>query len=87
MTHRVFRRAALAAAAAVAAASLTAPADASSSALPSLDITGVYVTGVSSGGFMATHLQVAYSGTFHGAADAAADYSLAGRRPRPSGRG
>jgi poly(3-hydroxybutyrate) depolymerase len=32
-----------------------------------LDITGVYVTGVSSGGFMATQLQVAYSGTFDGA--------------------
>jgi poly(3-hydroxybutyrate) depolymerase len=35
--------------------------------LPRLDITGVYVTGVSSGGFMATQLQVAYSGTFDGA--------------------
>ena len=46
---------------------LAAPADASSSALPRLDITGVYVTGVSSGGFMATQLQVAYSGTFDGA--------------------
>jgi poly(3-hydroxybutyrate) depolymerase len=44
----------------------TATADASAS-LPRLDITGVYVTGVSSGGFMATQLQVAYSGTFAGA--------------------
>jgi poly(3-hydroxybutyrate) depolymerase len=35
--------------------------------LPRLDITGVYVTGVSSGGFMATQLQVAYSATFDGA--------------------
>jgi poly(3-hydroxybutyrate) depolymerase len=34
--------------------------------LPRLDITSVYVTGVSSGGFMATQLQVAYSGTFDG---------------------
>lgn len=30
-------------------------------------ISGAYVTGVSSGGFMATQLHVAYSGTFHGA--------------------
>ena len=67
MTHRVFRHAALAAAAALATLCLAAPADASSSALPRLDITGVYVTGVSSGGFMATQLQVAYSGTFGGA--------------------
>lgn len=37
------------------------------SGLPRLDITGVYVTGVSSGGFMATQLQVAYSSTFDGA--------------------
>jgi poly(3-hydroxybutyrate) depolymerase len=43
-----------------------APAQAAAS-LPRLDITGVYVTGVSSGGFMATQLQVAYSGTFDGA--------------------
>jgi poly(3-hydroxybutyrate) depolymerase len=35
--------------------------------LPRLDITGDYVTGVSSGAFMATQLQVAYSGTFDGA--------------------
>jgi len=37
------------------------------SALPRLNITGVYVTGVSSGGFMATQLQVAYSATIDGA--------------------
>jgi poly(3-hydroxybutyrate) depolymerase len=46
---------------------LPGPAEASSSALPKLDITGVYVTGVSSGGFLATQLQVAYSATFDGA--------------------
>lgn len=40
--------------------------------LPGYDITGVYVTGVSSGGFMATQLQVAYSGTFDGAGIVAA---------------
>ena len=67
MTHRVFRRIALAAAAALATVCLGAPADASTPALPRLDITGVYVTGVSSGGFMATQLQVAYSATFAGA--------------------
>ena len=38
--------------------------------LPRLDITGVYVAGVSSGGFMATQLQVAYSGTFDGGGSA-----------------
>ena len=72
MTHRAFRPAAQAitamlAAVCLATLGLAAPADASSSALPSLDITGVYVTGVSSGGFMATQLQVAYSSTFDGA--------------------
>ena len=67
MTPRIVRRAALAAAAALATVCLAAPADASSPALPKLHITGVYVTGVSSGGFMATQLQVAYSGTFDGA--------------------
>ena len=51
---------------AVTAAVGAAPARAQSG-LPTLDITGVYVTGVSSGGFMATQLQVAYSGTFDGA--------------------
>jgi hypothetical protein len=45
MTHRVFRRAALAAVAALTAVCWAAPADASSSALPMFDITGVYVTG------------------------------------------
>jgi Esterase PHB depolymerase len=44
----------------------SAPAQAGTS-LPRLDITGVYTTGVSSGGFMATQLQVAYSATFDGA--------------------
>jgi hypothetical protein len=37
------------------------------SALPRLSITSVYVAGVSSGGFMATQLQVAYSGSIEGA--------------------
>ena len=36
-------------------------------ALPRLNISGVYVTGASSGGYMATQLQVAYSSTFQGA--------------------
>lgn len=40
--------------------------------LPKLHILAVYVTGVSSGGFMATQLQVAYSGTFGGAGIVAA---------------
>ena len=44
-----------------------AAAHADAGPLPELDITGVYVTGVSSGGFLATQLQVAYSGTFDGA--------------------
>jgi hypothetical protein len=44
-----------------------APAFASGGALPHLNITGTYVTGISSGGFMATQLQVAYSATFRGA--------------------
>ena len=35
--------------------------------LPRLNISGVYVTGASSGGYMATQLQVAYSDTFQGA--------------------
>lgn len=42
-------------------------AHASAGPLPGYDITGVYVVGVSSGGFLATQLQVAYSGTFDGA--------------------
>ncbi|MBR7827837.1 poly(3-hydroxybutyrate) depolymerase [Actinospica sp. MGRD01-02] len=57
-------------AAAAAALVLTAPAAghaATPGPLPHYDITGVYVTGVSSGGFLATQLQVAYSGTFDGA--------------------
>lgn len=45
----------------------TAPAYASGPALPHLNITATYVTGISSGGFMATQLQVAYSATFQGA--------------------
>ncbi len=36
--------------------------------LPSLATSGTYVTGISSGGYMATQLQVAYSSRFDGAA-------------------
>jgi poly(3-hydroxybutyrate) depolymerase len=72
MMFRSLRRAARAAAAlttttALAVLGVAAPAHASAPTLPRLNITGDYVTGVSSGGFMATQLQVAYSGTFKGA--------------------
>ena len=74
MTMRFLGRAALPAAAvlatiaiAVPASAVPASAGAGPARLPQLDIKGVYVTGVSSGGFMATQLQVAYSGTFDGA--------------------
>jgi len=60
--------AALAAATALATFGLAAPAEATTPPpLPHLNLTGAYVTGVSSGGFLATQLQVAYSGTFDGA--------------------
>lgn len=59
--------AALATTAGLALVGATAPAHASSSPLPHLNITADYVTGASSGAFMATQLQVAYSGTFQGA--------------------
>src|ERR1035441_5579287 len=72
MTHRVFRHAALAAAAGLATLCLAAPAHASSSSLPRLDITGPYLPRFSSGGLMATQLQVAYSVTFDGAGTIAA---------------
>jgi poly(3-hydroxybutyrate) depolymerase len=54
---------------ALAAAALATPASPAQAAseLPRLNIAGVYVTGVSSGGFMATQLQVAYSATIDGA--------------------
>ncbi|MFJ3256328.1 hypothetical protein ACIPK9_26270 [Streptomyces sp. NPDC086771] len=55
-----------------AALGLTAPAHAGEPGLPRLDITDTYVTGISSGGFMASQLQVAYSGTFKGAGIVAA---------------
>ncbi|GAA1700792.1 extracellular catalytic domain type 2 short-chain-length polyhydroxyalkanoate depolymerase [Streptomyces yatensis] len=46
---------------------LTGPtASADEPGLPRLNITGTYVTGISSGGFMASQLQVAYSGTVKG---------------------
>jgi hypothetical protein len=67
MTMRFLGRAALPAAAVLATIAIAVPASASAAGLPQLDITGVYVTGVSSGGFMATQLQVAYSGAFDGA--------------------
>jgi poly(3-hydroxybutyrate) depolymerase len=65
--HR--RLGALAAALVTAAVTLagSTPAQAFGSGLPRLNITGTYVTGISSGGFMASQLQVAYSGTFQGA--------------------
>ena len=72
MTIRSLPRAARAAVALAVAAGFslfgaTAPAQAAAPGLPHLDITGDYVTGVSSGAFMATQLQVAYSATFSGA--------------------
>lgn len=77
MRFRFLRKAALASAAGLAAVSFAAvsvmaPASTAASGLPRLNITGVYVTGASSGGFMATQLQVAYSGTFDGAGIVAA---------------
>ncbi|HEY4603987.1 MAG TPA: hypothetical protein VIH08_06590, partial [Blastococcus sp.] len=36
--------------------------------LPRLDVSGTYVAGISSGGYMATQLQVAYSSRVAGAA-------------------
>jgi hypothetical protein len=77
MTPRSFLPAATAAAAILLAAATAAaggpvPAAAAAPGLPALNIAGVYVTGVSSGGFMATQLQVAYSATFDGAAVIAA---------------
>jgi poly(3-hydroxybutyrate) depolymerase len=73
MKLRFLRLTALAAAAAgLMAAGLAGPASAATPGLPALNISGVYVTGVSSGGFMATQLQVAYSATFDGAGIVAA---------------
>jgi hypothetical protein len=65
--HRAKTVALVAAVSALSILGASAPAEAAGSALPKLDITGVYVTGVSSGGFLATQLQVAYSATFDGA--------------------
>jgi poly(3-hydroxybutyrate) depolymerase len=45
-----------------------APAVAAPAVVPSYSISGVYVAGVSSGGYLATQLHVAYSGTVRGAA-------------------
>jgi hypothetical protein len=60
-------------AAAVAAVTVALPAAAQSGSetspgLPELNITSNYVAGISSGGYMATQLQVAYSSRFRGAA-------------------
>src|SRR3954471_20760134 len=46
----------------------TTPAGAQTGGLPRLNITQRYVTGISSGGYMATQLQVAWSSRFRGAA-------------------
>jgi hypothetical protein len=46
---------------------LGAPADAAAGTLPRLNVPATYVTGISSGGYMATQLQVAYSGRLSGA--------------------
>ncbi len=70
LTHRPARsrRALIVAATAALAAVSPLPAHAAAAGpLPGYDITGVYVAGVSSGGFLATQLQVAYSATFDGA--------------------
>jgi poly(3-hydroxybutyrate) depolymerase len=67
MAMHFLRRAVPPAAVALATITIAVPASASPAGLPHLDITGVYATGVSSGGFMATQLQVAYSNTFDGA--------------------
>jgi poly(3-hydroxybutyrate) depolymerase len=72
LRHAARTAAALGTAAVLATVGLPAPAQASTAPLPRLDITATYVTGVSSGGFMATQLQVAYSGTFAGAGIVAA---------------
>jgi hypothetical protein len=71
MANRLLRRlapiGAVAALVAASAAPLPAHASLGSPGLPRLNITGTYVTGISSGGFMATQLAVAYSATFKGA--------------------
>ncbi|WP_199545810.1 PHB depolymerase family esterase [Streptomyces sp. N35] len=66
----VLARGALTAALAlVAVAAAPAPAEAAfEPPLPALDITDTYVTGISSGGFMASQLQIANSAAFKGAA-------------------
>ncbi|SDY30844.1 Esterase PHB depolymerase [Modestobacter sp. DSM 44400] len=65
------RRLAVLGAAVVAVAALTvgetAQAAPAGGALPRLAVTGNFVTGISSGGYMATQLQVAYSSRFRGA--------------------
>jgi poly(3-hydroxybutyrate) depolymerase len=67
--RRLSRLIPVAAGLAAAVLAVPAPAQASlfSAGLPRLNITGTYVTGISSGGFMATQLAVADSATFKGA--------------------
>ncbi|MER8186022.1 PHB depolymerase family esterase [Kitasatospora sp. NPDC094015] len=74
LSRTLKKAAALAAATALAALGPVAPARAAEAVpgLPHLNLTAAYVTGVSSGGFLATQLQVAYSGTFDGAGIVAA---------------
>ncbi|MGZ6849191.1 MAG: prolyl oligopeptidase family serine peptidase, partial [Blastococcus sp.] len=63
---RAARRLALVAAVVVALTGVQAPANAAGG-LPKLNITRDYVTGISSGGYMATQLQIAYSSRFRAA--------------------
>ncbi|MGV9270627.1 extracellular catalytic domain type 2 short-chain-length polyhydroxyalkanoate depolymerase [Kitasatospora sp. NPDC003701] len=82
LTRALRKAAVLTAAGALAALGPAAPARAAADpapALPHLNLTGAYVTGVSSGGFLATQLQVAYSGTFDGAGIVAAGPYYCGR--------
>ncbi|HEV7211827.1 MAG TPA: hypothetical protein VGN47_08970, partial [Blastococcus sp.] len=60
------RLAFVATAAVVALTGVQAPADAAVG-LPRLNVTRDYVTGISSGGYMATQLQIAYSSRFRAA--------------------
>ncbi|MFG2825550.1 hypothetical protein ACGFX4_39750 [Kitasatospora sp. NPDC048365] len=80
LTRTLRATAALAAATALTTLGLAAPAEAGTPPpLPRLNLTGAYVTGVSSGGFLATQLQVAYSGLFDGAGIIAAGPYYCGR--------
>jgi poly(3-hydroxybutyrate) depolymerase len=68
VVSRTARRVALVfAVAVVALTGVVAPANAAGSGLPRLNVSRDYVTGISSGGYMATQLQIAYSSRFRGA--------------------